>query len=325
MPFEQRPDFKTEARLPEKEKEEETIEIDKEFIEDGVWRPSVFEQFRDSLGVGASTKELKKIIGRENERIRVTAKQDRFDKSFSEEDSKTRKDKISAGRIIINLLRRIAPEADSHNVQKTALEHSNNVIVVDQEYLGKEKEERARILADGMVTNLKEIPLMVSGADCASIGIYDSEHQAIGVFHSGWRGTLKQISQKGIQAMGESYDSKPEELLAVVGPRADGERFEVDQKVYDEFLNAKDQENKPIYRPEEVETFFKANPEKPGFYFLDTGIAIKTSLINAGVSEEHIQLSQYSTMSQEGNQLFSSERLEGKDARDSFAFIMALK
>jgi len=86
-------------------------------------------------------------------------------------------------------------------------------------------------LADGIVTDLKEIPLMVAAADCAPIGMYDSEHQSIGVFHSGWRGTLKQIAQKGIEAMAENYNSKPEELLVVVGPHADGERFEVDEKV----------------------------------------------------------------------------------------------
>jgi len=323
MSLEQGSDVRTKTSLSEKEKE--TIEINKETIKDGVWRPSVFEQFGDSLGVGASTKELKRIINRENARIRVTAKQDRFDKSFSEESSETRENKIGAGRIIVNLLKRIASEADPHDIQKTALEHSNNIITVDQEHLNKKKEKRARILADGMITNLKKIPLMVSGADCAPVGIYDSQHQAIGVFHSGWRGTLKQISRKGIEAMSKNYDSKAEELLAVVGPRADGERFEVDEKVRKEFLNAKNQENKPIYTSEEVETFFRTNPDKPGFYFLDTGLAIKTSLIKAGVPEEHIQLSQYSTMSQKGNQLFSSERIEGREARDSFAFIMTLK
>jgi len=322
MSFE-KPGFET--GINETPETEEKIENDRETIEDGIWRPSIFEHFRDSLGAGATTKELKEIIDRKDARIRITAPQDRFDKKFSQEDSETRMAKRGAARIIINFLKRIAPEADPHNIQKTALEHGNNVVIVNQEYLAKDKKERARILADGMITNLKEIPLMVAAADCAPIGIYDPENQAIGVFHSGRKGTLKQVGPKGIMKMAESYGSKLEDLLVAIGPYADGERFEIGQDVRDQFLSAKDEEGKSIYTPEEIETFFKPNPENPGFYFLDTGLAIKTSLLKAGILEEHIQVSQYSTMSEEGNQLFPSERLEGKDARDSFAFMMALK
>jgi YfiH family protein len=304
---------------------EDTIENSRETIENGILKSSIFEKFKDRLGVGATTKELNRIIDRENERIRITAPQDRFDKRFDQEDPKRRKDKISAARIIINALRRIAPGMDPHNIQKTALEHGNNIAVINEEYLAKDKKERARVLADGMITNLKEIPLMVVAADCAPVGIYDPTNEAIGTFHSGWKGTLKQISRKGVEALCKNYGSKPEDLLVVIGPRAGGEDFEVDQKVYDEFIGAKNEEENPIYTPEEVATFFKERPEKLGFYFLDTGLAIKTSLLKAGATEEHIQISGYSTMSGEGNKLFPSERMEGQEKRDSFAFLMALK
>jgi polyphenol oxidase len=313
------------SREVSKNEFEGNIEINREEIEDGVWRPSIFEEFQDSVQIGASTKILKKIINRQDAKVRITGKKDRFDESFSKQDVETRKAKIGAGRILIELLKRVAPEADAHNIQKTALEHGNKVVVIDQEYLQKDKAERAKNLADGLITNLPEIPLMVTGADCAPVGIYDAQHQSIGVFHSGWRGTVKQISQKGVQKMREAYESRPEELLAVIGPRAGAEDFEVNKKVYDEFLNAENEEGKPVYTQEEVASFFKAQPDKPGHYFLDTGLAIKTSLLKAGLTEQHIQLSKYSTMSEEGNQLFSSERREGKEARDSFTFIMALK
>ncbi|MFA6436853.1 MAG: polyphenol oxidase family protein [Candidatus Paceibacterota bacterium] len=332
MSFEQQPEIRMEedpiqedSTIEINEEIKEEIENDREVIRDGVWKASIFEKFKDRLGVGATTKELKRILDRENERIRITAPQDRFDERFDKEDPKKRKDKISAGRIIINALRRIAPGVDPHNIQKTALEHGNNIAVIDEECLAKDKKERARVLADGMITNLREIPLMVVAADCAPVGIYDPTNEAIGAFHSGWKGTLKQISRKGVEAMCKHYGSKPEDLLVVIGPRAGGEDFEVDQKVYNEFIGAKDEEENPIYTPEEVATFFKARPEKPGFYFLDTGLAIKTSLLKAGVLEEHIQVSGYSTMSEKGNKLFPSERLEGQEKRDSFAFLMALK
>jgi len=319
MPFEQEPKLNMTDELSGAERK---IENNWEVIDKGVWKPSIFASFKESLAVGASTKQLKR---NPEARIRVTAPQDRFDKKFSEESHERRKDKIGAARILINLLKKIAPGIDSHNIQKTALEHGNNIAVVDKEYLKKPKQERARVLADGMITNLKEIPLMVTAADCAPVGIYDPKHEAIGAFHSGWKGTLKQISPKGAKAMCENYGSDRKELLAAIGPRAGGEDFEVGQNVYDEFIGAKDEEGNPIYSPEEVNSFFKPNPDNPNHYFLDTGLAIKISLLKAGILEEHIQVSQYSTMSKEGNGLFSSERLEGPEARDSFAFMMALK
>jgi len=324
MSFKGEQNLKSEHALSDEELKE-SIDINGETINSGIWRPSIFKNSSDTLEAGASTKELKRIINIEEAKIRVTGEKDRFDENFSRQDSEKRRVKIGAGRILTELLKRIAPEADPHDIQKTALEHGNKTIIVDQKYLSKSKEDRAKNLADGMITNLKKIPLMVTGADCPPVGIYDPDHQSIGVFHSGWRGTLKQISPKGVQAMNETYGSDPKELLVVVAPRADGERFEVDGEVRNKFLNAKNEKGELIYNPEEVALFFKANPEKPGHYFLNMGLAIKNSLIKAGIAENHIQLSNYSTMSEEGNQLFSSERIEGQKARDSFAFIMALK
>jgi YfiH family protein len=296
---------------------ERKIEEYKEEIKDGVWQPSIFDEFKSVLGVGASTKELKKIINREETKIRITADKERFDKKFSEEDNKTRIAKLGAGRILISLLERIAPEVDIHNVEKTSLEHGDNIVVVNSEHLQQNKKERACIKADGLITNIQEIPLMVAAADCAPVGVYDPKNQAIAVFHSGWRSTLKQICPKGVKKMIEVYDSNPEELLVVIGPYAGGAEFEVSENEYRQFQE--------VYNQEEIQSFFKKNEKNPSHYFLDTGQAIKKSLIKAGLFEKNIQVSQYSTMSEKGNLLFPSERIEGNKDRDSFAFMMVLK
>ena len=294
-----------------------------EEFEDGVWKPSIFKEFDNFLGAGVSTKELKKIIKRPNAKIRITGKKERFDERFSEQDEETRKAKIGASRILINFLRRIAPEADPHNIEKTALEHGDKVVVIDEAHLKEDKEKRAKKMADGMITNLKGIPLMVAAADCAPVGIYDSENQAIGVFHSGWRGTLKQIALKEVKEMHKNYGSNPEKLLVVVGPYAGGDNFEVDEKAYKQFCDALGEDNSPIYTEQEIRLFFKE--KAGGGYLLDIGRAIELSLIKAGIPRQNIQISQYSTMSEEGNKLFSSERIEGKEDRDSFALMMVLK
>ena len=301
---------------------ENKAELFQEEIEDGIWKPSIFKPFEDSLGVGASTKELKEIIGRPEAKIRITGNKERFDKTFSEQDEETQKIKLGAGRILINLLRRIAPEANPHDIEKTALEHGNKIVVIDKEYLKEDRQERAKTIADGMITNLKEIPLMVAAADCAPIGVYDPENQVLGMFHSGWKGTLKQISSEGIKQMSEVYGSSPEKLLVVIGPYAGGKDFSVSRDTYDAFHGTLNEGGGTIYSEEEVQSFFI---EKDGQYFLDIGEAARLSLIKVGVLPENIQISNYSTMNEEGNKLFSSERVEGKEDRDSFALMMVLK
>ncbi len=302
-----------------------------EKIEDGIWIPSIFEKYikEGILGVGAITKELKRIIGQKEAKIRITMdiNELNLDQSLSEEDRRTKIAELKAGKILIltEFLKRIAPEIDVHKIEIAQLEHGDKITVVDTEYLKQTKEQKLKIIADGMITNLEGIPLLVLAADCAPVGIYDPENRAIGVFHSGRRGTLGQISRKGVEKMKKVYKSKPDQLLVVIGPHANGEKYEVGKEVYEDFYDAS-LEKPPVYSPEEINALFKKNEKKEGHYFLDVGQAIKFSLMKAGIPKENIQISKYSTTSEKGNLLFSSERVEGQGKeRDSFAFAMVLK
>lgn len=296
-----------------------------ETIEYGIWKPSVFRGFEDKLGVGALTKKFKELIGRKETRIRTTSDETRFDQKFNQESREKRIAKLGVGRLLTEFLKRIAPGTDVRKIEQPNIAHGDHIIAINKEYLSRKKEERARAPSDGMITNLEGVPLMVRGADCAPVGIYDPEHQAIGVFHSGWRGAKKGISAKGVFMMKEHYQSNPEKLLAVIGPYADGERFEVDEKVRQQFIDEKDKDGRPVYTDQKINTFFRPNPQKPGHYFFDAGVAIKMSLLETGIPESNIQVSRYSTMSEQGNAFFPSERIEGSEKRDAFAFIMVIK
>lgn len=309
----------------ETELETEKEQAYTEEIRDGVWVPSIFDGFSDKVAVGASTKILKEVIGRPKAKVRITGKKERFDKSFGEEEDKIRSEKIEAGRVLISLLERIDPDADPKKIEKAGLEHGDNVVVMDEEHLKKTKAQRAKTLADGLITDLKGVPIMVAAADCAPIAMYDPENEAIGVFHSGWRGVVKQIALKGIKKMGENYGSKPEEVLVAIGPAADGENFEVGPEVLGEFKGIKNPDGSQFYTEEEINSFLKESRKNPGKYLLDSRLAIKISLVKSGVRPENIQVSGYSTMTKEGNQIFPSERLEGKEDRDSFILMMELK
>ena len=91
---------------------------------------------------------------------------------------------------------------------------------------------------DALITNMPGVCIGVSTADCIPIIIYDPEHHAAGVVHSGWRGTVANIAEAAVAAMTRSYHSKPESLLAVIGPGISRRNFEVGDDVYEPFAAA---------------------------------------------------------------------------------------
>lgn len=88
---------------------------------------------------------------------------------------------------------------------------------------------------DGLLTNKVGINLMLSFADCTPILLYDPINKAIGNIHSGWRGTVQKIGQKAVKKMIKDYGSKPENIIACIGPCIGKCHFEVDEDVKDIF------------------------------------------------------------------------------------------
>lgn len=71
---------------------------------------------------------------------------------------------------------------------------------------------------DGAITNAKGIALMVLTADCLPIFLYDTDKNAIGIAHAGWRGTAEGISKNVINAMKAEFKSDPAKILVGFGP-----------------------------------------------------------------------------------------------------------
>ena len=88
---------------------------------------------------------------------------------------------------------------------------------------------------DGLLTNKKNINLMLSFADCTPILLYDPTNKVIGNIHSGWRGTAQKIGQKAVQKMIKDYNSKPEDIIACIGPCIGKCHFEVEEDVKEIF------------------------------------------------------------------------------------------
>ena len=72
--------------------------------------------------------------------------------------------------------------------------------------------------ADGMMTAIPGVALVVFSADCIPVLLYDPVRRVIAAVHSGWRGTAAGIVTRAVERMGQVYGSRPENILAAIGP-----------------------------------------------------------------------------------------------------------
>jgi len=118
--------------------------------------------------------------------------------------------------------------------------HSGLVRVIEVEdgalQGGLETEQgRAVLRGDGMMTNVPDVMLGVQVADCVPVLVTDVRRRAVAAFHAGWRGTLARIVERGIGRMRLRYGSRPEDLVAAVGPSIGPCCYSVGEEVRQEF------------------------------------------------------------------------------------------
>ncbi|MBI3242707.1 MAG: peptidoglycan editing factor PgeF [Chloroflexi bacterium] len=87
------------------------------------------------------------------------------------------------------------------------------------------------IKADGLITDRPGVALFQRFADCVPILLYDPKRQALGMVHSGWRGTVNKAAASPVKAMAEAYGSRPADLIAGIGPSIGPEHYEVGPEV----------------------------------------------------------------------------------------------
>jgi YfiH family protein len=109
--------------------------------------------------------------------------------------------------------------------------HSNLVVRVTSTDAAREKPWKA----DGRITNEHGLLLAVQTADCIPVLVADRKRRAVGAFHAGWRGTVKRIVETGIGRMRLEFDSRPEDLIAAIGPGVGSCCYAVGEEVLSEF------------------------------------------------------------------------------------------
>ena len=89
--------------------------------------------------------------------------------------------------------------------------------------------------ADGVVTDLPALTLMMRFADCVPILMYDPVQRAAGIAHAGWKGTLAGVAARAVEAFRENFHSRPEDLLAGIGPSIGPDHYAVGGELADAF------------------------------------------------------------------------------------------
>lgn len=145
--------------------------------------------------------------------------------------------------------------------------HSRNIQAITAKSAGK-------IVAntDGLLTNIKNLILTVTVADCFPIYFFDPQHQVIGLAHAGWRGVLKRLPQRVVKKMENTYLTDPSQLLVGIGPGIKKCHFEVKQDVFHRFAK-----------------FPQGRLKRHGRLFIDLPQVIKIQLLTAGVLKRHIE------------------------------------
>ncbi len=165
---------------------------------------------------------------------------------------------------------------------------------------------------DGMATDIPGICLVTFYADCVPLFFVDPVKKAIGLSHSGWRGTVGKIGKAAVELMEREFGSDPADILAAVGPSICQDCYEVSEDVIEKF-----QENfEECYWKQ---LFFQ---KKNGKYQLNLWKANEIIFAEAGILPEHMAVTNVCTHC--NSHVLYSHRTMGTQ-RGSLAAFLELK
>lgn len=177
--------------------------------------------------------------------------------------------------------------------------HTSNVMEATKQHCGMGiLRGRTYHDIDALITDCEEIVLCCFYADCVPIYLVDPIHHAIGLCHSGWKGTVLTISACTIDKMEQRYATKAEDLITVIGPSICRDCYEITSDVAEHFKKLPYQ-NTILEKTDETH------------YHLDLWEANRQILLNRGLKPENIHVSKLCTCCNH-EFLFSHRATKGK-------------
>lgn len=168
-------------------------------------------------------------------------------------------------------------EVDPKKIYRGTQVHKDRIVLVDKQ----NSEELANMEFDGLITREKNKALVTYHADCTPVYFYDKVKKAIGLAHSGWKGSLLNISARLIEKMELEFGSRRQDIEVAIGPDICRDCYEVKEDVASLFLEK--------YREKNIIL------EKEGKLYLDIPLINRINLLEAGILEENLYISDFCT------------------------------
>lgn len=154
---------------------------------------------------------------------------------------------------------------------------------------------------DALVTRKENLLLTISVADCVPILIFDKRAKVAAAVHAGWRGTVKNIVTKTLEFFSDEFNSKPDDVVAFIGPSAGVCCYEVGEEVAKNFSDG-----------------FVKESLLPDKFVLDLKSANAAQLVGKGVPKENIEVSEHCSICDTN---FHSFRRDGESSGRMLAAI----
>ncbi|MEK4425693.1 peptidoglycan editing factor PgeF [Solibacillus sp. FSL K6-1523] len=186
--------------------------------------------------------------------------------------------------------------------------HSANFLKVEKEHigLGAHDYESSVLNTDALYTFEKNIVISSFTADCVPVLFYNPKIELIGAIHSGWQGSVKEITRHLFEHLKTNEACQMSDLQVFIGPALSQEKFEVDTDVYEQF--------KALGYADDFMYYNDATNK----YHIDNQLTVQKQCELAGVPTENIQLDPMCTFLDESG--FSYR--QSKQAGRHLSFIM---
>ncbi|MBQ9063955.1 MAG: peptidoglycan editing factor PgeF [Blautia sp.] len=166
---------------------------------------------------------------------------------------------------------------------------------------------------DGLVTNTPGVTLATFYADCVPLFFADPVRRAVGLSHSGWRGTAARIGEVTLRRMNEEFGTRAEDVICCIGPSVCIDCYEVSSDVAMVFAE--------MFKKEKTENIFYK--KENGKYQLNLWEANRRILMEAGVPDANITVAGLCTSC--NPRMLYSHRKSGSNRGNLGAFIQIVK
>lgn len=162
------------------------------------------------------------------------------------------------------------------NIRQVTKEDEGKGVIYDRDYRD----------IDGLICDIPGITLVTFYADCVPLYFVDRKNRAVGLSHSGWRGTVNRMGEKTLLAMKDAFSTRPEDVTACIGPSICKDCFEVGEEVVEEFQKA--------FAGKDWDKLWTKN-EHPGKYQLDLWEANRMIMEESGIPAKQITVTNLCT------------------------------